>query len=96
MLQNRIELKGKFTKGINKMEKPDYKEGINMEQFHHIKEISFYNHNYYIGFGTDLLFGKSDDDMTTEWWLVNGNTSIYLGESHAEDEVLHRYETINR
>lgn len=50
-----------------------YVEGTNMEGFQHIKEISHYNWNYYVGFGSDLLFGKSDDDNTTEWYLIRGN-----------------------
>lgn len=68
-----------------------YIEGTDMEQFVHIPQISYYNHNYYIGFNSDLIFGKSDDDTTTDWWLINGNTSIYLGESHINNELLHRY-----
>jgi len=72
--------------------KTEYKEGIDMEQFFHLRRISCYNHNYYVGFGTDLLFAKSDDDNTTEWWLINGNTSTYLGESYVNDETLHIYD----
>lgn len=68
-----------------------YKDGLDMEQFEHIPRISCYNHNYYIGFGGDLLFAKSDDDSTTEWWLVHGSNSTYLGESHVNDEILHRH-----
>lgn len=75
--------------------KDEYKEGLEMDQFVHIRRISCYNHNYYVGFGTDLLFGKSDDDCTTEWWLINGHTSFYLGESHINDEILHRYDKQN-
>lgn len=67
-----------------------YLDGLNMDQFIHMPKISCYNHNYYVGFGTDLLFAKSDDDSTTEWWLINGETSTYLGESHVSDEILHR------
>ena len=59
-----------------------YTEGLDMEAFKIIKEISHYNHNYHFGIGSDLLFAKSDDDNTTEWWLIKGENSHYLGESH--------------
>lgn len=72
-----------------------YEDGLDMKQFVHIPQISCYNHNYYVGFGTDLLFGKSDDDSTTEWWLINGHNSIYLGESNIDDDILHRYDKRN-
>jgi len=70
-----------------------YINGLDMDQFKHIKEISVYNHNYYIGLDNDLLFGKSDDDNTTEWWVISGVNSNYLGESYCSlDEKLHRYD----
>lgn len=65
-----------------------------MNQFKHIPEISCYNNNYYIGNDKDLLFGKSDDDNTTEWWLIEGDYKHYLGESYcSEGDKLYRYET---
>jgi hypothetical protein len=71
-----------------------YVDGIDMNQFSHIKVISNYNSNYYNGFDKDLLFGLSDDDNTTEWFLINGcNEPIVLGYSLcSEDEKLHRME----
>ena len=74
------------------MNKAKYTNGLNMEQFKRIDEISHYNNNFYIGFDKDLLFGKSDDDNTTEWWLIENKTFIYLGESYCEDEILHLYD----
>ncbi len=60
-----------------------YTEGMNMLLFKHIKKISYYNHNYYIGLKGDLLFAKSDDDNTTEWYLIRGNNQpYYLGCSY--------------
>ena len=60
-----------------------YYSGMDMEQFKRIKEISHYNFNYYIGLGSDLLFAKSDDDNTTEWYLISGsNEPVYLGVSY--------------
>jgi hypothetical protein len=71
-----------------------YTQGMDMNQFKHIPEISCYNNNYYIGNNKDLLFGKSDDDNTTEWWVIDGEYSHYLGESYtSENEILHRYDT---
>jgi hypothetical protein len=49
---------------MNPVEK--YPNGLQMEQFKRIEEISHYNHNYYVGFDHDLLLAKSDDDNTTE------------------------------
>ncbi len=77
------------------MTNPNYLDGLPMEQFEHIPQISCYNNNYYKGFGNDLLFGKSDDDSTTDWWVIKGEYSQYLGESHINGELLHRYETRN-
>lgn len=73
-----------------------YFEGLDMEQFKHIPEISFYNHNYYIGFENSLLYGHSDDDNTTEWYLVHGDRQPdYLGVSHTSDndKLLHEGNT---
>ena len=72
----------------------EYKEGIDMNQFQIVKEISSYNHNYYHGLESHhLLFGNSDDDRTTEWYLIVNCEMIYLGESYVEDEKLGRHET---
>lgn len=73
--------------------KKKYSEGLQMNLFKHISEISSYNNNYYIGLDKDLLFGKSDDDNTTEWFLVLNKEFIYLGESYnSENDVLHIYD----
>lgn len=70
-----------------------YTNGLDMNQFKHIAEISCYNHNYYIGNNKDLLFGKSDDDNTTEWFVIIGEYSYYLGESYTNDgDRLYRYD----
>ncbi len=71
-----------------------YVDGLDMEQFKRIEEISHYNFNYYVGFEKDLLFGESDDDNTTEWWLISGDNTYYIGESYcSEGDKLNRYET---
>ena len=71
----------------------DYPNGLDMEQFEHVELISCYNNNYYKGIKRgDVLFGKSDDDRTTEWYLIRNLQIFYLGESYVENEKLHRYE----
>ena len=62
-----------------------------VDDFKHIPEVSFYNHNYYIGlrrneYYNDLLFAKSDDDNTTEWYLVTQYGRRPLGYSHTSDD----------
>ena len=64
----------------------DYKEGTDMLQFKHIEEISHYNSNYYVGFGSDLLYAESDDDNTTEWYLVKHNNFIKIGFSYCSQD----------
>ncbi|MCC7514594.1 MAG: hypothetical protein IT212_07860 [Bacteroidia bacterium] len=77
------------------MNKLKYTEGLQMEQFKVINEISHYNHNYYVGFDKDLLFAKSDDDDTTEWWLVSNGNFHYLGESYCSDnDMLHLFDSV--
>lgn len=75
--------------------KEKYKENLDMEQFKIIKEISSYNHNYYIGFDKDLLFCKSNElDDTDEWWLIKGKQSYLLGYSYSSNNKLILSDTI--
>ena len=64
-----------------------YNNGTPMyETFTHIPEISVYCHNYYIGIDRDLLYGKSDDDDETEWWILHGeNNPVLLGYSYCSE-----------
>ena len=75
----------------------EYFEGLDMDGFEHLKNISSYNFNYFIGFKNNLLYGISDDDNTTEWFLIyttiNNIEIIYLGESYcSQGNKLNRYE----
>lgn len=63
----------------NRTEK--YTDGFKMGCFKRIPEISYYNHNYYIGLDNDLLFALSNDDDMTEWFLISGINYYPLGES---------------
>lgn len=70
-----------------------YEDGMKMDGFTRLHDVSHYNHNYYVGLNKDLLFASSDDDNTTEWWVVSGINNYYLGESYdSEGDILHRYE----
>lgn len=61
------------------MSKEYYIDGFCMDNFKHLPEISRYNFNYYVGCGGDLLHAKSDDDNTTQWWLIDGGDTFFLG-----------------
>lgn len=70
-----------------------YPDGLQMGQFKRIDEISHYNYNYYVGFDQDLLLAESDDDNTTEWFLIRNRRFHYLGESYVtNDDRLNRYD----
>ncbi len=76
--------------------KDKYVNGLKMENFTHIKGVGHYNNNYHIGFDGDLLFAKSDDDNTTDWYLVIpiGQT-VYLGQSKtSEGDLLEVYDQV--
>lgn len=69
-------------------------DGIKVDAFKHIPEISFYNHNYYIGLKrngsvvSDLLFACSNDDNMTDWYIVNGESVTYIGYEFTEDGTI--------
>ena len=46
-------------------------EGKTPNDFQRIKDISYYNHNYYYGLDDDILYAESDDDDATDWYLCN-------------------------
>jgi len=71
-----------------------YTEGMEMSQFERVDKISVYNSNYYIGIKGDLLYALSDDDNTTEWWVISDLEFIYIGESYTTGgEILHKYDS---
>ena len=57
----------------------------------HLKDISVYNHNYYIAEHKDdypnysLVYAESDDDNTTEYFVVNSCGMQMIGYSHCSD-----------
>lgn len=72
--------------------KEQYPEDTDMTQFEHLPQISWYNHNYYVGFNQDLLFGESDDDNTTEWYVINANwgaTKLCYSYCSEGDKLIH-------
>jgi len=65
---------------------------VPIKYFNHIKEKSRYNHNYYsyepLGV-TNILYGASDDDCETTWYLLdlkNGDKKL-IGYSDIKDNV---------
>lgn len=66
--------------------------GVPLDALQHIPEISFYNHNYYIGLRregcvtSDLIYAESDDDNCTSYYLINKNSEpIYFGYSFTSE-----------
>lgn len=59
--------------------------GMKVLDLKHVKRISKYNNNYYLhGLEEDLLFAQSDDDRTTEWYLVKDKTFNFIGYSYSD------------
>lgn len=84
------QIDGYWDKEIQKK----YFEGLDMKQFKIISEISYYDHNYYVGFDGNLLYAHSDDDNTTEWYLVYGDREPkYLGLSYTSNHDKLVYES---
>ena len=62
-----------------------YKDGMELYSFRKFSEVSFYNGNYFLGFDSDLLFVKSDDDDTSYWYLLAGSDSFFIGHSYTSN-----------
>jgi len=64
-----------------------YPKGTEMAKLKHLPEISGYNENFYVGLNKDLIYGASDDDNFTEWYLVDPpfNQSTYFGYSYTSE-----------
>ena len=62
-----------------------YKSGVKLKEFEHILAISTYNHNFYKGYDKDLLLLISDDDNTTDWFLLVGKEFVYIGDSFTSE-----------
>ena len=78
------------------MKETKYKDRLDMRQFRCLHDISFYNNNYYVGFDKDLLFGKSDDDNETEWFIVTPYGSTLIGYSYTSENDLLEETSIKR
>lgn len=71
-------------------------EGILVDDLHIIHDISSYNYNYYVGLKrkdiptNDLLFGESDDDDTTIWYIIENCRVREIGYSFvSEGDFIH-------
>ena len=71
---------------------PEIEDGMDTEEFTHIPSISCYNSNYY-EYKSHLIYWESDDDNTTDWFLVKQKYFYYLGQSYcSEEEKMNRME----
>lgn len=74
----------------NKQELFDYVQkynGVTAHDLIRIPEISYYCHNYYKDSEDYILFGHSNDDNYTEWWLCDkqGDKLVCFGESFTSE-----------
>ena len=67
------------------MIKEKYTNGLEMEKFENLPQISVYNSNYYVGFDKDLILGESDDDNETIWYILDSGHFQILGYSYESD-----------
>lgn len=64
-------------------------DGVKLSELKHIKEVSYYNHNVYI-FGNSLIKAISDDDNSTELYLITDTGLVLVGEcSTSEGNIIH-------
>lgn len=70
-------------------------ENFPIKELKHIPEISFYNHNYYVGVkrenkvAPDLIYVESDElTDTNEYYHVDGDTTIHIGYAYILDEFI--------
>jgi len=80
---------------------PEIEDWVPVDTFTHMPSVSHYNSNYYV-YKWRLLYGKSDDDYTTDWYIIRGDYVNYLWQSYidislrvpSKPETLHRMETM--
>lgn len=55
----------------------------------HIREISFYNHNYYIGVNNSLIYAETDElSELTEYYHIQGNVVTHIGFAYSTDKYI--------
>lgn len=73
------------------MKEVEIYENISLDNLYRIEAISWYNHNYYVGFkregkcASDLLYTVSDDDDTSDIFIVQDNGLWYIGYCFASE-----------
>lgn len=77
---------------------PEFPDWMDTNLFVRIPEISCYNNNYY-SHEWKLLFWASDDDYTTDWYLVIHRNFFYLWQSYITlddrpSDILNRMESM--
>ena len=86
---------------MTKLELFDYVQRYNnvlVNDLVHTPEISYYDHNYYQGDDEYILYGESDDDNCTDWYLCNKQKKkiCYFGESFVlEGDIIHVFNDIS-
>jgi transcription antitermination factor NusA-like protein len=64
-------------------------DGMKLSELKRIEEISYYNHNIYV-YGSDLIKAISDDDNTTELYLITDTGLVLIGECFtSEGDIIH-------
>ena len=78
---------------MNKEEIKNKYDGKSLNDYKRIGEISYYNHNYYIGEkncnGYDLLYGVCDDCGSTDLFLVIDRDFILFGECLGDGDIIY-------
>lgn len=73
-------------------------DGLPTDMLTFIPELSFYNHNYYMGLvrkgcaARDLIYAESDDDNLTEFYHVQGTHCILIGYEYTDEGIFHVFE----
>lgn len=64
-------------------------DNFNTNDLIHIKEKSFYNHNYYIGLDNDIIYIVSDDCYMNDIYVIKDNKEIYIGYSYIDENIIY-------
>lgn len=62
-------------------------DGKQLSEFEHIPDRSCYCHNYYKGFGSDILYAESDDDNRTDYKL-NGDDRWFAESLKSDGDII--------
>ena len=63
-------------------------DGKMLSEFEHMPSLSYYCHNYYKGFGNDILYAESDDDNRT-YYKIDGDDRWFAESLSSEGNIIH-------